>query len=115
MIKIKRVYDLASDDDGFRILVDRLWPRGMSKAKARLAQWMKEVAPSAELRRRFSHEPENWDEFQRTYQLELSAKKDLLGEIKRLEKEKGTVTLVYSARDPLHNNAVVLKAALEKL
>jgi uncharacterized protein YeaO (DUF488 family) len=114
VIRIKRIYQPHEQTDGFRILVDRLWPRGMSKQKAQLDLWLKEVAPSDELRQWFSHEPEKWAEFQKKYQTELTAKQDLLTQIKQLEKEKDTVTLVYSARDTERNNAVALKATLEK-
>jgi uncharacterized protein YeaO (DUF488 family) len=114
LIKIKRVYDSPSTEDGFRILIDRLWPRGMSKEKAHLDFWMKEIAPSEELRQWFSHEPRKWEEFQKRYQKELLAKQDLVEQIRRLEKEKTIVTLVYSARDTEHNNALVLKTTLEK-
>jgi uncharacterized protein YeaO (DUF488 family) len=114
LIKIKRVYEPPSKDDGIRVLVDRLWPRGMSKEKADLDQWLKEIAPSDDLRRWFSHEPDKWMGFQKKYRKELLEKTDLLTEIKQLEKEKGTVTLVYSAKDTTYNNAVVLKAELEK-
>jgi uncharacterized protein YeaO (DUF488 family) len=114
LLKIKRVYDPPSKDDCFRILIDRLWPRGMSKEKAKLDLWMKEIAPSDQLRTWFSHEPEKWEEFQKRYRTELSAKQDLLEQIRQLEKEKGAVTLVYSARDTEHNNAVALKTMLEK-
>ena len=114
MIEIKRVYDPPSKEDGSRILIDCLWPRGMSKEKAKLDLWMKEIAPSDQLRTWFSHEPEKWAEFQKRYQNELSAKQDLFDQIKQLEKEKGTVTLVYSAKDTEHNNAVALKTMLGK-
>jgi uncharacterized protein YeaO (DUF488 family) len=114
VIRIKRIYEPHEEMDGFRILVDRLWPRGMSKQKAQFDLWLKEVAPSDELRQWFSHESEKWAEFQKKYQTELTAKQDLLTQIKQLEKENGTVTLVYSARDTERNNAVALKATLEK-
>jgi uncharacterized protein YeaO (DUF488 family) len=114
LIKIKRVYDPPSKDDCVRILIDRLWPRGMSKEKAKLDLWMKEIAPSDELRTWFGHEPEKWGEFQKRYQTELSARQDLFDQIKQLEKEKGAITLVYSTRDTEHNNAVALKIMLEK-
>jgi uncharacterized protein YeaO (DUF488 family) len=114
MIKIKRVYEMAAEDDGFRILVDRLWPRGLSKEKAEVDLWLKEVAPSDELRKWFAHDPEKWEDFKRKYGKELAAKQELLKEIRRIEEEKGTVTLVYSARDVEHNNAVALQAVLEK-
>lgn len=114
MIRIKRIYEQVAEEDGFRILVDRLWPRGLSKEKAKVDLWMKEVAPSGELRKWFSHDPAKWAEFKKKYGKELVAKQPLLKEIRRMEKEKGTVTLLYSARDVEHNNAVALKAVLEK-
>jgi uncharacterized protein YeaO (DUF488 family) len=114
MIKIKRIYESASEEDGFRILVDRLWPRGIKKEKAKIDMWLKEVAPSGELRKWFSHDPEKWEEFKKKYAKELAAKQPLLKEIRQIEKEKGTVTLLYSARDVGHNNAVALRAVLEK-
>jgi len=114
MIKIKRIYESAAEEDGFRILVDRLWPRGIKKEKAKIDLWLKEVAPSDELRKWFSHEPEKWEEFKKRYAKELAANQPLLKEIRQLEEEKGTVTLLYSARDVEHNNAVALKAVLEK-
>jgi len=114
MIRIKRIYEQVAEEDGFRILVDRLWPRGLSKEKAKVDLWMKEVAPSGELRKWFSHDPAKWAEFKKKYEKELVAKQPLLKEIRRMEKDKGTVTLLYSARDVEHNNAVVLKAVLEK-
>ena len=114
MIETKRIYNAPSSDDGYRILIDRLWPRGMSKEKAKLNLWMKEIAPSDELRTSFCHDPQKWEEFQREYRKELAAKEDLVKQIKKFEKEKHVVTLVYSARDTEHNNAVALKAFLEK-
>jgi len=114
MIRIKRIYEQVAEEDGFRILVDRLWPRGLSKEKAKVDLWMKEVAPSGELRKWFSHDPAKWAEFKKKYEKELVAKQPLLKEIRRMEKDKGTVTLLYSARDVEHNNAVALKAVLEK-
>ena len=114
MIRIKRVYEQAAEEDGFRILVDRLWPRGLSKEKAKVDLWLKEVAPSGELRKWFSHDPAKWAVFKKKYAKELSAKQPLLKEIRLMETEKGTVTLLYSARDVEHNNAVVLQAILER-
>jgi uncharacterized protein YeaO (DUF488 family) len=114
MIRIKRIYEQAAEEDGFRILVDRLWPRGIKKEKAKIDLWLKDVAPSGELRKWFSHDLEKWEEFKKKYSKELSAKQELLKEIRRIEKEKGTVTFLYSARDVEHNNAVALKAALDK-
>jgi uncharacterized protein YeaO (DUF488 family) len=114
MIRIKRIYEQAAEEDGFRILVDRLWPRGLSKEKAQVDLWLKEVAPSGELRKWFSHDPAKWAEFKEKYEKELAAKQELLKEIRRIEEEKGTVTLLYSARDVEHNNAVALQAVLER-
>ncbi len=114
MFKIKRVYDEPSGEDGYRILIDRLWPRGMSKEKAKLDLWIKDIAPSDELRQWFGHDPGKWGEFKKKYSKELGAKDELLNEIKLIEKEKGTVTLVYSTTETEHNNATALKATLEK-
>jgi uncharacterized protein YeaO (DUF488 family) len=115
MIKIKRAYESSSEDDGFRILVDRIWPRGVSKEKANLDTWMKEIAPSNDLRKWFSHDPKKWEEFENKYKKELEEKKDIIREIKEIEKDKGKVTLIYSAKDKEHNNAVVLEHILKKL
>jgi uncharacterized protein YeaO (DUF488 family) len=114
LIKIKRVYESPAEEDGFRVLIDRLWPRGLAKEKAKLDLWIKEVAPSDELRKWFSHDPEKWEEFKKKYLQELSAKQALLTKIRQLEKEQGTVTLLYSAKDTEHNNAVALKEILKK-
>ncbi|MGH8258357.1 MAG: DUF488 domain-containing protein [Steroidobacteraceae bacterium] len=110
-VSIKRAYEPPSSRDGTRVLVDRLWPRGLKKADAALSQWMKEIAPSAELRKWFGHDPERWGEFRRRYGAELSGKRDLLGELRGLAK-KGPLTLVYSAHDEAHNQAVVLRERL---
>jgi len=115
MIKIKRAYESSSKDDGFRILVDRIWPRGVSKEKANLNTWMKEIAPSSDLRKWFSHDLKKWKEFKNKYKKELEEKKDIIREIKEIEKDKGKVTLIYSAKDKEHNNAVVLEHILKKL
>lgn len=115
MIKIKRAYESSSEDDGFRILVDRIWPRGVSKEKANLDTWMKEIAPSNDLRKWFSHDPKKWKEFENKYKEELKDKNKLINEIKEIEKDKGKVTLIYSAKDKEHNNAVVLEHILTKL
>ena len=114
MIKIKRVYETPTKDDGYRILVDRLWPRGVSKEKAKIDLWLKEIAPSNELREQFCHDPKKWDMFQKKYETELKDKNELLQKIKQTEKEKGTVTLVYSAKEEKYNNAVALSAFLKK-
>jgi uncharacterized protein YeaO (DUF488 family) len=108
MLKVKRVYDPRSEEDGTRVLVDRLWPRGVSKERAGIDLWMKEIAPSDELRRWFGHEPSRWEEFRARYRKELAAKKDLLGSLRKMSLD-GTVTLVYAAKDPAHNNAVVVE------
>lgn len=114
-IKIKRAYLDASEDDGYRILVDKLWPRGISKIKLHLDLWMKEISPSTELRKWFNHEPEKWNEFQDKYNRELKAKKDLLSKLKTLEHDEDIITLVYAAKDEKHNNAIILKDVLKKL
>lgn len=113
MISLKRVYEKPSKSDGFRILVERLWPRGLSKEKASVNLWLKEVAPCAELRKWYSHDVEKWEEFKKRYTKELKDKKDLLDEIKKHSK-KGKVTFVYAAHDKEHNSALVLKEYLEK-
>jgi uncharacterized protein YeaO (DUF488 family) len=110
-IRLKRAYEAPSVDDGVRILVDRLWPRGVSKADARLDQWMKEIAPSAELRKWFGHDPEKWREFRERYVAELATHQEQLGHLRELAMS-GVLTLVYSARDEKHNDAVVLREVL---
>lgn len=112
VIKIKRVYDPPSEDDGYRILVDRLWPRGLSKEKAKVDLWLKEIAPSDKLRKSFCHDQAKWEEFKEKYGEELKNKRELLEKVKRVEKYKGTVTLLYAAKDRDHNNAVILSDAL---
>jgi len=112
-IKIKRAYLPFDDGDGFRILVDRLWPRGLSKERAKLDLWLKDVAPSNELRKWFAHDLERWEEFQIKYGEELNDKREILNKIKDIEKEKLTITLVYGAKDEEHNNAVVLRSELK--
>ena len=107
MIKIKRIYELPEEKDGFRILVDRLWPRGISKQKARVDLWLKEIAPSDKLRKWFSHDPKKWVDFKSKYTKELESN-PLLQRIKQLEKENKVLTLLYSAKDKEHNNVVVL-------
>jgi uncharacterized protein YeaO (DUF488 family) len=107
-LKIKRVYEKPAEDDGKRILVDRLWPRGLTKEKAAVDLWLKEIAPSTELRKWFSHDPENWKEFQKRYHQELKKNKEHVSILKE-QLRKGVVTLVYGARDEEHNEALVLK------
>jgi Uncharacterized conserved protein len=115
MIRIQRLY--IDEREGFRVLVDRLWPRGMSKEKLFTDLWMKEVAPTDELRKWFAHEPERWEEFKKRYLMELNTPeaKEKLNEIKSLEKKNGTVTLLYGAKDEDHNQAVVLKQVLDSM
>ncbi|MGC2530810.1 MAG: DUF488 domain-containing protein [Candidatus Acidiferrum sp.] len=113
MIKIKRVYENPAKDDGWRVLVDRLWPRGMKKETAHVDIWMKDVAPSDALRKWFGHEPEKWDGFQRKYRSELAKKRELVAEIKKMEREHGTLTLLFGAKDEEHNQAVALARVLK--
>jgi len=110
-VRLKRAYDPAEPDDGYRVLVDRLWPRGVSKDRARLDEWARELAPSTELRTWFGHDPARFAEFRRRYLEELAARAEKLGEL-RGRARKGTVTLVYAARDDRHNDAVVLAELL---
>lgn len=110
-INIKRVYESTSPDDGMRILVDRLWPRGLSKEGARLDMWMKEIAPSDRLRQWFKHDPKKWPEFRRRYSQE-ALKNPALGDLRSLVKKK-KITLLYAASDETRNNAQVLKDILE--
>ena len=110
-IKLKRAYDPPSPDDGTRILVDRLWPRGISKEKAALDRWMKEIAPSTELRTWFGHDPKRWTEFRRRYAEELREHRDLVAELRSFARQR-PLTLVYAAHDETHNDAVVLRDVL---
>jgi uncharacterized protein YeaO (DUF488 family) len=111
MVKLKRVYDEPSEDDGTRILVDRLWPRGLTKEKAHIDLWLKEVAPSNELRKWFAHDPEKWPEFQARYHAELNQNPTQVALLKQAV-AKGPATLVYGAKDEEHNEAVVLQKLL---
>ena len=113
-INVKRVYEKASKkNEGYRILIDRLWPRGLKKEDAHIDLWLKEIAPSTELRTWFKHEPAKWPEFKKRYFKELKTKKELLDSL--IEKShKGTVTLLYGAKDETHNNAVALQEYLHK-
>ena len=115
MIKLKRAYDSPNKGDGERFLVDRLWPRGVAKDDADLTDWLKDLAPSDELRKWFGHDPERWGEFKRRYKLELHAegKKKLLDQLAQ-KARKGVITLVYAAKDKEHNNAIVIKEMIEK-
>jgi uncharacterized protein YeaO (DUF488 family) len=112
-VRLKRAYEAASADDGYRVLVDRLWPRGVSREQAQLDQWEKDLAPSTELREWFGHEPGRFPEFRRRYIDELRANAQRLRELRRRAR-LGTVTLVYSAHDSEHNDAVVLTEVLRR-
>lgn len=112
-VRIKRVYDAPEPDDGTRILIDRLWPRGLAKDQAKVDLWLKEVAPSAELRQWFGHDPAKWAEFQQRYRAELGLNQAVVAEL-RAALQRGPTTLVYGAKDVQHNDAVVLKAYLEQ-
>ena len=112
MIKIKRIYDPVSRDDGRRILVDRLWPRGLKKEEAKIDEWLKEIAPSNELRKWFGHDPAKWQEFRRKYAAELAKNSELVERL-RAGAGKGMITLLFAAKDVTHNNAVVLKELIE--
>jgi len=113
MIKIKRIYNAPSDDDGSRILVDRLWPRGLSKEKAKVDLWLKEIAPSNELRKWYGHDPKKWTEFRKRYFNDLDAKRELVNQIVQKMKT-GDVTLLYSSKEEQLNNAVALKEYIMK-
>lgn len=108
MVLHKRIYEDAKKSDGYRILIDRLWPRGISKEKAKLNLWLKEIAPSHELRKWFNHDPEKWTEFQNRYRSELNGNKEAVKELKAIIREKGTVTLLLSSKEDRFNNAVAL-------
>ncbi|MEN6585312.1 MAG: DUF488 domain-containing protein [Sulfuricella sp.] len=107
-IRIKRVYEQPDKHDGRRVLVDRLWPRGLTKEKASVDLWLKDIAPSAELRKWFGHDPGRWDEFKKRYLAELKGNREQLLLLKQ-ELDKGIVTLVYGAKDEEHNQAVVIR------
>ena len=113
MIKLKRIYDPFSPEDGKRILVDRLWPRGIKKKDTHIDEWLKDIAPSDALRKWFSHDPSRWEEFKRRYTNELKDKKELLKEL-LADSKKSTVTLVFGAKDIERNNAVVIEEVLAK-
>jgi uncharacterized protein YeaO (DUF488 family) len=113
MIKLKRAYRHPVAEDGFRVLVERLWPRGLSKAEAALDLWLKEVAPSPGLRKWFGHDPKKWEQFRRRYGIELEEKTDLV-ELLQAKAGEGDLTLVYGSRDETHNAAAALKLYLEE-
>jgi uncharacterized protein YeaO (DUF488 family) len=112
MVLTRRVYEPPAPEEKCRVLVDRMWPRGFSKDNASWNEWMKEIAPSDQLRKWFNHDPEKWEDFRKAYKNELSQKQDELSKVKELESRFGTLTLVYAAKDEKHNNASVLKEVL---
>ncbi|HON51134.1 MAG TPA: DUF488 domain-containing protein [Candidatus Sumerlaeota bacterium] len=112
VVMLKRAYESPAKTDGKRILVDRLWPRGLAKVKAKIDLWLKDVAPSTELRQWFGHDPEKWLEFKKRYRAELKDN-PALSELQALSRQ-GNITLIYAARDQLHNEAVVLKQILDR-
>ena len=112
-VHIKRVYEPSESSDGTRVLIDRLWPRGLTKEKARVGLWLKDTAPSTELRKWFGHDPAKWGEFKKRYHKELTKNKEIISKLEEQFKN-GNVTLVYGAKDEEHNDAVVLKEYLEK-
>jgi uncharacterized protein YeaO (DUF488 family) len=110
-VRLKRAYEHAAPEDGVRVLVDRLWPRGLRKADAAIDRWMKDIAPSTQLRQWFGHEPERWPEFRRRYSRELQQRAAAVEELRELARG-GRVTLVFAAHDEVHNDAIVLRDAL---
>lgn len=113
MIRLKRAYEPAGSDDGVRVLVERLWPRGVKKTRLKLDKWLKEVAPSADLRKWFNHQPERWPEFRRRYFTELRAKRATWQPLLTAAR-RGRITFVYAAHDEARNGAVALKAFLDR-
>jgi len=113
MLVLKRIYEPSSEDDGFRILVDQLWPRGVSKEKAALDLWLKDIGPSTELRQWFAHDPEKWLEFKAKYKIELQDKIEYLQEIRTATQQHKRVTLLYGAKDQEHNEALVIAEVLK--
>lgn len=112
-IQIKRIYEKISEDDGYRVLVDRIWPRGISKEEAKLDEWLKEIAPSSKLRKWFDHDPNKFAEFKKRYKKELDDREELLKQlVKKSLKQK--LTLLYGAKDEEHNQAIVIKNILEE-
>jgi uncharacterized protein YeaO (DUF488 family) len=113
MIRLKRAYEVASKGDGLRILVERLWPRGVTKQKAKIDLWLKDIAPSTELRQWYGHEPDKWPEFRKLYLAELKSKEEMLALLRLVALDR-PVTFVYAASDPERNSTVVLKEYLER-
>ncbi|MDD2646855.1 MAG: DUF488 family protein [Patescibacteria group bacterium] len=114
MIALKRIYEPYKKDDGFRVLVDRLWPRGISKSRAKINLWLKDIGPSNELRKWFSHREDRWMGFKKNYKQELRGKQDLLIQLANLSKKRKKLTLLYGAKDEKHNQAVVIKEMLRQ-
>jgi uncharacterized protein YeaO (DUF488 family) len=112
-IKVKRVYDEWSPDDGYRVLVDRLWPRGLSQEAAHIDLWMRDIAPTTELRKWYGHQPEKWPEFQERYRRELTERGQLLDLLRDVERHRKTLTLLFAARDEERNQAQVLAEVLK--
>jgi uncharacterized protein YeaO (DUF488 family) len=112
MYRIKRIYEPVAKTDGYRVLVERLWPRGVTKAEAALHEWLKDVAPSPDLRRWYGHDLARWEEFTERYRAELAEKRDILDQLRALRR-RGPVTLVFAAKDEQHSSAAVLKDVLE--
>ena len=112
-IQTKRAYELVEPDDGYRILVDRIWPRGVAKTKLQCDVWLKDIAPSSELRKWFDHDPKKWTEFKTRYYTELNSKQDLVTTI--IAADKMTVTLIYAAKEERFNNAVALKIYIDNM
>jgi len=113
MVRIARIYEPPTKNDGWRVLVDRLWPRGVKKETARVDEWMKEIAPSNELRKWFAHKAERWTEFQERYWAELAKKKEFVETLRAMERKHGAITLLFAAKDEEHNQAVVLREILK--
>jgi uncharacterized protein YeaO (DUF488 family) len=112
-VNIKRIYEDADTTDGYRVLVDRLWPRGIKKERAAIDEWLKEIAPSPTLRKWFNHDPEKWTRFKKDYLAELKTN-EAMGKLKSMAKENNKLTLLYAARDEKHNHAVILQQLLSE-
>ena len=113
MIQLKRIYEPPAESDGSRVFVDRLWPRGVTKERAKLDLWLQEISPSPELRKWFAHDPEKWEQFYTRYWIELEQNPAAVDQLRQLHAQ-GTLTLVYVARDQQHNSAAILKEFLEQ-
>jgi uncharacterized protein YeaO (DUF488 family) len=112
MIKVKRIYETASSGDGYRVLVDRIWPRGVARESARIKEWLPEIAPSPDLRRWYAHDPKRWDEFCLRYFVELKGKPEIVRHLRGIAGRK-TMTLLFGARETMWNNAAALKIYLD--